>query len=61
MGEQQEIETLINEEALLFAQFLRNEREAWIPGTANLNSYSEKLKEYLLCSLPLKAGRHERT
>jgi CRISPR-associated protein Cas1 len=30
-GEQQEIETLINEEALLFAQYLRNERETWNP------------------------------
>lgn len=31
MGEQQEIETLINEEALLFAKYIRNERETWIP------------------------------
>jgi CRISPR/Cas system-associated endonuclease Cas1 len=29
MGDQQEIETLINEEALLLAQHLRNERETW--------------------------------
>jgi len=29
MGEQQEIETLINEEASLFAMFLRNERQSW--------------------------------
>ena len=27
MGEQQEIETLINEEALLLAMFLRNEKQ----------------------------------
>jgi len=32
-GEHQEIETLINEEALLFAKYLRNEREIWKPRT----------------------------
>jgi len=31
MGEQQEIETLINEEASLFAMFLRNEHQSWNP------------------------------
>jgi hypothetical protein len=31
MGKRQEIETLINEEALLLAQYLRNEKENWIP------------------------------
>ena len=30
-GQQQEIETLINEEAYLFAQYLRNERKEWKP------------------------------
>jgi hypothetical protein len=30
MGEQQEIETLINEEALLFAKYLRNEKKDWL-------------------------------
>jgi len=30
-GERQEIETLINEEALLFAKYLRDERKEWIP------------------------------
>jgi CRISPR/Cas system-associated endonuclease Cas1 len=29
MGDQQEIETLINKEALSLAQYLRNERETW--------------------------------
>jgi hypothetical protein len=29
MGEQQEIETLINEEALLLAMYLRSERTEW--------------------------------
>jgi CRISPR-associated protein Cas1 len=34
MGESQEIETLINEEALLFAKYLRKEKEGWIPRIA---------------------------
>lgn len=36
MGKSQEIETLINEEALLFAMYLRNERESWKPRIAHL-------------------------
>jgi CRISPR-associated endonuclease Cas1 len=36
MGCQQEIETLISEEALLFAQFLRNEKTSWLPRIAIL-------------------------
>jgi CRISPR/Cas system-associated endonuclease Cas1 len=31
VGKRQEIETLINEEALLIAMYLRNERKEWIP------------------------------
>lgn len=31
MGDQQTLETLINEEALLFAKYLRQERKQWIP------------------------------
>jgi hypothetical protein len=31
VGKRQTIETLINEEALLFAKYLRGERETWIP------------------------------
>jgi len=31
VGERQTIETLINEEALLFAKYLRNEKRDWIP------------------------------
>jgi CRISPR-associated protein Cas1 len=31
VGERQTIETLINEEALLFAKYLRNEKKEWIP------------------------------
>ena len=38
MGEQQEIETLINEEAFLLAKFLRNERQSWKPRTDSLPS-----------------------
>jgi len=30
-GERQELETLINEEALLFGKYLRNERPSWNP------------------------------
>ncbi len=37
MGKEQEIETLINEETLLFAMYLRNEKQTWIPRIANLN------------------------
>lgn len=33
-GQKQEIETLINEEALLLAQYLRNEEKTWVPRTA---------------------------
>jgi len=38
VGKRQEIETLINEEALLFAKFLRGERDTWIPRVTLLNS-----------------------
>jgi hypothetical protein len=31
MGERQEIETLINEEALLLARYLRDEKPSWHP------------------------------
>jgi hypothetical protein len=33
-GNRQSLETLINEESLLFAKYLRNERETWIPRIA---------------------------
>ncbi len=36
VGTQQEIETLINEEAFLFAKYLRAERPTWIPRIAEL-------------------------
>jgi len=31
IGNKQTIETLISEEALLFAKFLRDEKKTWIP------------------------------
>jgi hypothetical protein len=40
MGEQQEIETLINEEVLLLAEYLRNERDLWVPRVADADSIS---------------------
>ena len=36
-GTKQTIETLINEEALLMAKFLRNERKNWIPRKINIS------------------------
>jgi CRISPR-associated protein Cas1 len=36
-GEHQEIETLINEEALLFARYLRDERSTWTPRIVSLS------------------------
>jgi len=36
VGNRQTIETLINEEALLVAKYLRDERETWIPRVAVL-------------------------
>jgi CRISPR/Cas system-associated endonuclease Cas1 len=35
VGKRQTLETLINEEALLFSKFLRHERESWIPRMTN--------------------------
>jgi len=37
-GQRQTLETLINEEALLLAKYLRNERSAWIPRLPNLRA-----------------------
>jgi CRISPR-associated protein Cas1 len=36
VGKKQEVERLINEEALLLAKYLRGERKEWIPRTAKL-------------------------
>lgn len=35
VGEKQSIDTLINDEALIFAKFLRNECKSWKPRNAN--------------------------
>jgi hypothetical protein len=37
IGKKQTIETLINEEALLFARYLRDESESWVPRIATIN------------------------
>jgi len=34
IGRRQTVETLIDEEALLLAKFLRKEQKAWLPRTA---------------------------
>jgi len=39
VGKRQTLETLINEEALLFAKYLRNERQNWIPRVVVPNYY----------------------
>jgi CRISPR-associated protein Cas1 len=43
MGEKQEIETLINEEALLLAQYVRKERQKWIPRIVQLGMVNQTL------------------
>ena len=47
VGAWKTIETLINEEALLFAKYLRNEKKEWIPrpstGTVSWHSESDGL------------------
>ena len=35
VGKSQSIETLINEEALLLAKYLRDERKTWVPRMAS--------------------------
>ena len=36
MGKRQELETLINEEAMLFAKYVRSEKQTWNPRIAGL-------------------------
>jgi hypothetical protein len=38
VGERQTIETLINEETLLFAEYPRSEKEIWKPRMVNLEN-----------------------
>lgn len=47
MGDEQEIETLISEEALLFAMFLRQERQIWRPRIAELSAREYRRKASL--------------
>ncbi len=42
VGNRQTIDTLISEEALLFAKYLRQERKEWIPRLVNLSLYSSQ-------------------
>mgnify|MGYP000097144261 CR=1 FL=1 len=39
-GKKQTVETLINEEVLLIAKYLRNEKQTWSPNTFSLYSFS---------------------
>ena len=39
VGKRQSIETLISEEALLFAKYLRNEKNEWVPRTIGISSH----------------------
>jgi len=39
-GSRQQIETLISEEAFLFAQYIRNEKSTWQPRIVNLNTFT---------------------
>ena len=40
VGKRQTIDTLISEEALLFAKYLRHERKDWVPRIVNFPHYS---------------------
>jgi len=42
VGKRQTIETLINEEALLLAKFLRDERKTWTPRIACMHKIFER-------------------
>jgi CRISPR-associated endonuclease Cas1 len=39
VGKKQRIETLINEEALLLAKYLRNERDFWVPRLSSVRAH----------------------
>jgi hypothetical protein len=38
-GKMQRIETLINEEALLFAKYIRGERKTWVPRLVDYRTF----------------------
>lgn len=46
VGKRQTIETLINEEALLFAKYMRNKNCSWVPRIINKGGYVVNVKEY---------------
>lgn len=48
VGERQTIETLISEDALLFAKYLRNEKKEWHPRMVNLSDVVS-FREQLMC------------
>ncbi len=48
VGERQTIETLSNEEALLFAKYLRKEKKDWVPRLAGISESFEKLMNGLV-------------
>jgi len=45
VGKKQEIETLINEEALLLSMYLRDEKRDWIPRTGVISIIASDLRE----------------
>jgi hypothetical protein len=42
VGKRQTVDTLISEEALLFAKYLRNERKDWNPRISTIQSLPDK-------------------
>ncbi len=68
VGQRQTIETLINEEALLFAKYLRNEKKDWLPriavvaqrtlGARSLNQYCGQVMK--LCYSQYRVFRRNR-
>jgi len=49
VGKRQTVETLINEEALLFAKYLRNERRNWFPRIGIGNKEFMEKSRYCIC------------
>ena len=54
VGERQTIETLINEEALLFAKYIRNEQKTWAPRNAIILVSSKKYSKIAKPMIKLK-------
>lgn len=44
MGKRQELEMLINKEALLLAKFLRNEKREWTPPVNEFIKFGDKYR-----------------